>query len=199
MREVMTCRICNVEKPIHEFGTQRKAKSGRDSRCRKCATAYKKASAQGMLTPTTRYDVVWPRVCPKCKVAKGEEEYPLDPRRKSGRHSYCRPCKAQDMSERRSRRRDSGLLAMDNLKRAAKNTGTTVEHVLKLNEELKGRCEICGGLPTGNHGRLVLDHDHSTGLFRGLLCGHCNNALGLMEDNPGRLRRAAQYLERGTL
>ena len=29
------------------------------------------------------------------------------------------------------------------------------------NEELKGRCETCGGLPKGNHGRLALDHDHS--------------------------------------
>lgn len=40
-----------------------------------------------------------------------------------------------------------------------------------------------------------LDHDHATGQIRGGLCSRCNMALGLMDDDPQRLREAAKYLE----
>jgi hypothetical protein len=42
---------------------------------------------------------------------------------------------------------------------------------------------------------ICWDHDHKTGLFRGLLCRRCNRMLGQMEDNPEWLRNAADYLE----
>lgn len=41
-----------------------------------------------------------------------------------------------------------------------------------------------------------IDHDHDTGRFRGFLCHSCNVSLGAMKDDPIRLRRAANYLER---
>ena len=51
-------------------------------------------------------------------------------------------------------------------------------------------CEICG-----NKDSLRIDHDHTTGVIRGVLCNNCNVALGLMLDNPETMRRAADYLE----
>jgi len=46
----------------------------------------------------------------------------------------------------------------------------------------KGRTELC------------VDHDHSTGKVRGLLCNHCNRALGLLGDNISSLTNAINYL-----
>lgn len=54
-----------------------------------------------------------------------------------------------------------------------------------------GQCEICG-----DGGKLCLDHDHTTGRFRGWLCSWCNSALGHARDNPDTLRKLAEYLER---
>ena len=194
-RTAKKCSICGEMKPLHEFVTDRKTKDGRSTLCRPCKRETSRKSRAGTLEPSTRYEVVWPRECPRCGEMKGEDEYPLDPKRKSGRHSYCRKCRSEDARERAKRRRDSGLLADDLLRRSARLAGTTVEEVTRLNQEQAGRCKICGGLPTGNHGRLVLDHDHETGEFRGLLCGMCNAALGHMEDDTSRLRAAIEYLE----
>jgi hypothetical protein len=65
--------------------------------------------------------------------------------------------------------------------------------------EHTGACEICGGPPTGRTKRLSIDHDHATGAFRGMLCGHCNTGLGMFKDNPVLLEKAISYLNRKTL
>ena len=52
-------------------------------------------------------------------------------------------------------------------------------------------CEICGSIS-----KIVYEHDHKTGRFRGWACAKCNSALGFAEDDPVRLRAMAAYLEK---
>jgi len=53
------------------------------------------------------------------------------------------------------------------------------------------RCPICRRKKL-----LVVDHDHESGVVRGLLCQSCNSGLGFFKDNPVWLKRAARYLLR---
>ncbi len=58
-----------------------------------------------------------------------------------------------------------------------------------------GGCALChrdlSALPT----KLVhVDHDHATGLVRGILCSNCNSGLGLLDDDPKLLARAIEYV-----
>jgi hypothetical protein len=72
---------------------------------------------------------------------------------------------------------------------------TPEEYEAKL-AALGGQCAICGsGEWPGKGNRPHTDHDHETGRFRGILCGNCNNALGMFGEDPARLRAAAAYLE----
>jgi hypothetical protein len=48
------------------------------------------------------------------------------------------------------------------------------------------------------YNNLNVDHCHSTGQVRGLLCHNCNRALGLLKDNIERLKSAITYLEGAT-
>jgi len=61
-----------------------------------------------------------------------------------------------------------------------------------------GVCAICErGERAERNGRtlaLAVDHCHTTGKIRGVLCGNCNKALGKFEDNPDFLRNAIIYL-----
>lgn len=58
-----------------------------------------------------------------------------------------------------------------------------------------GLCQICRtDTPSSRRKWFDVDHCHSTGRVRGLLCEICNRVVGLMKDDPERLERAAQYL-----
>ena len=58
-------------------------------------------------------------------------------------------------------------------------------------------CIVCGTSEWGYHGPCV-DHDHSTGAVRGILCFWCNAAAGMINDDEGRARKLAGYLRKKT-
>jgi hypothetical protein len=56
-------------------------------------------------------------------------------------------------------------------------------------------CELCGRPPGAK--ALAADHDHTTGLFRGWICGGCNRGIGLLQDNAALIHKAADYVAFG--
>ena len=76
--------------------------------------------------------------------------------------------------------------------------GITVEEYDRMLRAQHGVCAICRQPPMGttpNNRRLHVDHDHATGVRRGLLCSTCNRGVGHFYDDPALLRSAATYLE----
>lgn len=56
------------------------------------------------------------------------------------------------------------------------------------------KCALCG---KGNYTEgkvLAVDHCHKTGDVRGLLCGPCNQAIGMLQDSPALILKAAKYV-----
>lgn len=52
-------------------------------------------------------------------------------------------------------------------------------------------CALCGE----SHSKMVIDHCHTTGKVRGVLCDPCNVGLGHFRDDIERLKNAINYLE----
>lgn len=95
--------------------------------------------------------------------------------------AYCRVNKERVADRQRS---------YQPLKRASKY-GLTPEDVERMRAQQDNTCPVCcAANPTD------IDHDHTTGKVRGLLCRKCNSVLGFVDDNSEILRRAIAYLER---
>jgi hypothetical protein len=71
--------------------------------------------------------------------------------------------------------------------------GITPERQEEMRAEQGNKCSICEEEFTGSP---HTDHDHKTGRVRSLLCGKCNQAIGLLDEDPTRMRKAADYIER---
>jgi len=70
--------------------------------------------------------------------------------------------------------------------------GITKQKYYSLLEDQGWACAICCRTPKT---KLVVDHCHKTGRFRGMLCMGCNTALGKFKDSPKLLSRAIEYLK----
>lgn len=60
----------------------------------------------------------------------------------------------------------------------------------------QGGCAICLVTDAATRGGWNVDHSHATKKVRGMLCGHCNRAIGLLRDDPAVCVAAANYLRR---
>ena len=88
--------------------------------------------------------------------------------------------------QRRPRQRDKELRRL---------YGITLEAYKQLQEQQNAVCAICKQkCNTGR--RLSVDHDHVTGIVRGLLCGNCNKGLGNFKDKSELLEAAINYLRK---
>jgi hypothetical protein len=74
-------------------------------------------------------------------------------------------------------------------------TDADYERMLK---EQGGGCGGCGKPPSiiGRQKVLCIDHCHLTNEVRGLLCVRCNTLLGVLEQNPGLIKKLTDYQER---
>lgn len=59
----------------------------------------------------------------------------------------------------------------------------------------EGKCAICHKHQTDNGRRLAVDHEHSTGKIRNLLCQYCNTALGLLQEDLSVMSALVEYLK----
>lgn len=139
--------------------------------------------ARGM-TPTKR--------CPQCGETKDRGDFGV--RTNGYSRSWCRACEIVGVK---------GWIAANQDRVRATNRRTTLKRWHGITEEQydallaaqDGVCAICGGVETNRNGFLNVDHCHDSKVIRGLLCEPCNLAIGIMRDDPARLRAAAAYLE----
>lgn len=77
-----------------------------------------------------------------------------------------------------------------------KTYGITLDDYESMLAAQGGRCRGCGATKSAFIEMLVVDHDHSTGRVRELLCDQCNLAIGNALDRPEVLRALAAYLDK---
>ena len=130
------------------------------------------------------------RWCSNCKRWKTTEEFSSST--KKSKYAVCKQYHREQMRERYQKDPVKGRRQV-NERTYKEKYGITMEEFEVMKAEQDGVCAICG---TKGKKELSVDHDHETGMVRGLLCsGGCNPGLGYFKDNPELLRAAAEYLE----
>lgn len=120
------------------------------------------------------------RECVACKVRKNLTKFDRQPDEPEDRPWFCKPCKK--LLDYRYRR-DLELRRL---------YGISLQEYERRLVKQQGRCAICRRLP--RRLALAVDHDPATGRIRGLLCGRCNTALGVIGDCLEKAMRFIYYL-----
>lgn len=122
------------------------------------------------------------RRCRKCAEHQQLSEF-------EEHRNVCKTC-------RKLRRKTYGSRAGVGLRNYKLNYlyGLTPEQYETMLAEQGGVCKICKGLDNGRWKLLAVDHCHSTGKVRGLLCAKCNKGLGQFNDDAALLKAAITYL-----
>ncbi len=101
----------------------------------------------------------------------------------------CRDCKSK--YDAAHYKKDPSVARWSNIRR---KYGLSQKEYEKMLSAQGGVCAICGR--EDKKKALSVDHCHTTGDVRGLLCTSCNLSIGKLDDCPETLRNAARYIDR---
>lgn len=145
------------------------------------------------------------RTCTACLEAKPTSEYY---KKKDGLQPVCKECRKADQTARRRRDPAAHKANMERWKannpeayalyrkRARlKRYGITPEQYDQLLTEQGGKCTICGANECVTGREFAVDHCHTTGKIRGILCGPCNVGIGMLGEDLSRIEKAHSYLQ----
>lgn len=127
------------------------------------------------------------KTCSKCKTEHDTACFYKNKSHPDGLQVHCKTCHRTFLSMRRGyiRKRNYGM-------------DEAAFQKAMLNQS--GACSICKE-PFGDRKMSgpAVDHCHTTGKVRGLLCGSCNLILGHADDSIHVLKSAIEYLEKNNL
>lgn len=151
------------------------------------------------------------KTCTKCKVEKPESDFyqvrrAYKPVKLTARCKKC-TCEVTAYSKKTEEAKASSKQASlrwkernkDKIKnQVLKRTyGISLDEYNAMLSAQDNECAICEKEFANNQRRnLYVDHCHTSGIVRGLLCQKCNQGLGLFDDNKRFLKKAISYLER---
>jgi len=163
------CAKCGEWKPHKEFPKNHTQAFGVGNRCKDC----KNKTSKRFFDPDATE-----KKCNKCGLSK-----PLKDFHRRGKDRYQPMCKACKTLSHHQKRYD--------LKRSY---SMSIEDYNGMLEKQDYKCAICGEtcLTGQNH---FVDHEHTNGINRGLLCRSCNLMLGYAHDDIEMLKSAIKYLK----
>lgn len=210
MTETKTCTKCGEEKTHHEFSWKRKGMYLR-SRCKVCTKELRRAK-----------DVADRKHCETCGLLLGRKAFEknsstckaclrgtrssyhvlseINPTTETAICYLCGPVPVVFRAHGSNGGSGRGWYCVPG--RKLKNARAHLLHRYGMTPEVQeqmlvkqdGRCYVCAEEPT-ERSPLCVDHDHTTGAVRAILCTPCNTSLGMARESATRLRGLAAYVE----
>ena len=148
------------------------------------------------------------KTCACCNRELSVEKFSIDRSRKDGLFKYCRECNSQKYLEVKDAKGEyQKAYRLRNIERHKKwsrksrlklTYNITEEQYSSMVEQQNNCCAICESVFTSKL-KPQIDHDHDTGIVRGLLCRPCNTGIGLLKEDLKTLQSAKNYLAKDVL
>lgn len=185
------CFLCGRIKPLTQFFKYAQSPDGYFPRCRTCYQENRKSYRKTLDSVPDLNDVPEDhRRCSRCLEIKPLDAFGSNKWSKDGKRSHCKACRRQASADRH---RETNLLQKYDL---------TLQEYDELIKTQGGVCACCGkpetALDTKGNGKLrplSIDHCHISDAIRGLLCYRCNITLGILHENPERVKALLKYVE----
>ena len=139
------------------------------------------------------------KTCTVCKETKPISEFHNRKSSKDGKAYRCKSCDTEARLKWSKNNPEAAHKSQRGRNLKAKY-GITLSEYNSMLERQEHKCAICGTSENkvirGNNATLsfAVDHDHNTGVVRGLLCNQCNRGLGMLGDSVEALKKAIRYL-----
>lgn len=205
--EEKTCSKCNVVRPLSEFYKKKNSLREECISCWKarCAKDYEKRK---MKIPSDNLVYLFSegsmKKCLSCSKEKAFSEFHKSRIQKDGFSVYCKSCKKidgeiyrkknNDVIKKRRREKKEKNPNIDRDWWYRKTYGIDIDTYNRMFIEQGGLCKCCGRHQSEFKKSLCVDHHHSTGIVRGLLCIQCNSAIGYVREDASVLRRMIDYI-----
>ncbi|HYT44958.1 MAG TPA: endonuclease VII domain-containing protein [Methylomirabilota bacterium] len=188
---IKTCANCNKTLLLEQdFYRKITSRDGRDSWCKHCRSVHDRKmlenrAASGKKNPLPSLG------SKKCAQCGEEKPYSAFHRQKDHYYSWCRLCCSARKKELFVPHKAHGA--------RLRRYQLTEEEYNTMLESQHGVCACCGNEETSFDKRtnafrkLAVDHDHTTGQVRALLCTGCNTSLGALKESPERIQALLNY------
>ena len=141
------------------------------------------------------------RICNGCKAEKDLDEFYPVKHGKYGKAAKCKGCMYELV--KKSNEKNPGIKRNSRWKNRFKilnpnGTQFTYEDYEVMVTLFGDKCQVCGRTEKTAQNKTfwTVDHDHETGIVRGLVCFNCNVGLGALGDNIEGLEKALSYLKK---
>lgn len=141
------------------------------------------------------------KLCTKCNKSQSLSNFSKNKAKPDGLQGWCKDCMTdkrnatkQDMEEYHKNYRKDNKVSLED-KRLRRLYGITLNQKKSMVKDQQGKCAICE-LDFKSKYHTHVDHCHTTGEVRGILCSTCNTGLGKFRDSTKFLNNAIEYLIR---
>lgn len=170
------CVKCGVDKPIADY--PRDGTLVRSS-CKKCRSVDQMARRRAQRKSDA------PKCCPRCGETQPTKDF---------RGAYCKTCTSAYQNSLRQKNPTRRAYARNYY--LVKTYGITADEYDVILARQGGGCAICGATRGAvDRESLCVDHNHVTGVVRGLLCLRCNFSVRDLGDDLDLARKTMEYIQ----
>jgi hypothetical protein len=190
------CSQCGKGKPLNEFSRDNSKPIGRKKYCKQCQNLGNRIRRNGTeeYKKQTYLADENGKTCGKCLIKKPVTGFHRSVRSRDGFAVWCKECSSANGKNWRNKNKEK-CYEVSRKNQLMRNFRITEREYIELLVKQNGECAICGASSADAAGsKLCVDHDHSTGEIRGLLCRRCNAGLGFFNDDKELVKEAASYM-----